>query len=1369
MFGTSGSTSDTEATAMPQGLRFLPDPAGKGFNAWLYHLDMSASTPSGNMVVRGPLAAPQWETRTTVLAHGRSEARKLPWSGTVNSAEGSTVRWHGAAMDVEYVLTFDGLRQNFIVTTPPEGRGALEIDLGLSTPLCPEQEGSTGILFRDVNGAVRHAYRGLLVWDACGNILDASIRVDASKNMLVIAVDDTDAEYPITVDPISTTANRVLNAPSGGLFGWSVASAGDVNGDGYSDVAVGAYTAPGGGRVFVYHGTATGIPAAPTLTLTSGRPDSNYGYSIDGAGDVNNDGYSDLVVGATIWDNNAATPQEGAAFIYHGSATGLDPVPAVILQPNASANFMGYSVAGLGDINGDGFSDVGVGGFLASYGQFNEGVTWIFLGSATGLDPVFRHRLERNQGGAQFGCSVSAAGDVNGDGFNDVIIGAHKYNLFTAPAGPPDDGAVFIYHGSVNALGSGLSPVPALTFNSVGTSTRTGWSVSTAGDVNGDGYSDVIIGDWQDEIGPENDEGVALIYHGSPTGIIPTPVTVIQGNQTDAWLGRSLSSAGDVNGDGYGDVIIGAGQYTNGQAKEGAVFLHLGSPTGVSSSPFLRFESNQINGYMGESISMAGDVNGDGYSDMIFGIYGLTGGGGAHIYHGGTYSSNTTASFTRSSGLAQARLGAAVANAGDINGDGYSDAIFGAPEATNGQANEGLAYVHYGSPTGLSPLPSLTLEANIAGADYGASVASAGDVNGDGYADVVIGAPQSGGTGRAYVHHGGPGGLVIAPALVLTGTPGSRFGASVFKAGDFNADGYSDLVVGAPGSETVHVFEGSPTGLVPVPFAILTAPVPGSAFGSAVGTAGDVNGDGFSDIIVGAPEQSGGQALAGAVYIYHGTLFELVDVPSTTIDFNVAGRRMGTSVAGAGDMNGDGFSDIVFGAPFATFGQANEGIIYVARGSPSGVTLAGLASFQSDQVDANIGTSVAEAGDVNGDGYADIIVGAPNFSNGETGEGRAWVILGAPAGLGTNTVLETNVAGDLFGSSVAGGGDVDGDGYSDVIGGAPGGAPSLANEGTVRLFRGNNALSLGRITRQYQTDLISPLATNSADFADELFFGIGHHARSPIQRTRARLQWEVVHEGQPFSGAPITNSVASTAQSAAWTDLGLTGFQIKELVDKAPNFYRYKWRVRVEYPMHKMIDGQRFSRWFYGYASGVGDIGVLPVELMGLHGVPLATGNLIDWITASETGSSRFIVERSPDGLEFGQVGSVNAMGESNVPTAYEFMDPMAPDGLSYYRLRMVDINDDEAFSPVIAVVRECSEVVIYPVPVEDLINWTPTTDQTARAIVRDALGRTLIDVLTTGSTLQGAYVQRLATGTYTLVLLDNKGEIISRSRFVKR
>lgn len=1344
-------------------LRIHPSGNGADFLAVNQQLGQQARIDAGGFLVE-TLGTECRADGLRVLGHGREGTKLHAWSAQRREVDDAMLEYFGDGLSVQYVHDQAGLRQNFVIHERPEGCGRVQVGLAVAGDSESRLSTDDELRFIGEDGSVRLIYSGLRVWDACGKALHA--RITAETDRVWIAVDDRDARYPVTIDPVAAVPTLLLVNPlANGQFSLSLRTAGDLNGDGYSDVVVSAPSGSMGetneGVVFVYYGSPSGISSAPNVTLQSNQVSSQFGYSVGTAGDVNGDGYGDLLVGASSWESAAAENQEGAVFVFHGSAAGIGTVANYILQPNATNQFMGFSVSCAGDLNNDGYSDVVIGSPYAYYPTSLEGCAWVFLGGATGLNPVFHKRLERNQGAAQFGNAVAGLGDVNGDGYSDIGVAGFRFDL-----NGTDDGIVCVYHGSAVGIAGGANPAPNSIINAFAHVSNMGWSLASAGDVNGDGYSDMIVGDWRGGAsGAPVQAGNMLVYHGSAAGIQAAPATVLSYTQANAWFGRSVSCAGDVNGDGYADVLVGATTFTGGQASEGAGFLFLGSPAGIPTSFTTRYEYNITGANMGESVSGAGDVNGDGYSDFLIGmkLYGVS--GGALMYHGGASNVSTVASVSAASGQAGARMGESVADAGDVNGDGFSDVIIGAPEASNGQAGEGLAHVHYGSAAGIGATPDLILEGNVAGARFGASVATAGDVNGDGYADVIVGAPLSG-NGRAYVYHGSGGGLSTTPALVLTGSAGSELGFGACTAGDVNSDGFADVVVGAPGLATAFIHLGTASGTDPAPVATLLGPA-GSRFGAAVSTAGDVNGSGYSDVIVGAPLMSNGQANEGGAFVYHGHQFGLNTTPAIQLEPNLANALFGTTVAGCGDMTGDGFYEVVVGAPAWANGQAGEGGAFIYRGTATGTTTAGMITVQPNQVNAGLGTSVDEGGDMNGDGYADVVIGAPFYSNGHAAEGRAYVIEGSPAGIGAITSVESNVPGWNLGISVAGGGDTDGDGYSDLIAGAPSAAPAFSNEGAFYLHRGNQALSLSRLTRQLATDLVSPLSTNSFDPLLPDWFGIGHRVKSPIQRTPARLRWEVVFEGQPFSGAPITNSMGFTSVSAAWTNLPLTGGEIKELVYKTPGHMRYKWRVRAEYPQNKLIDGQRFGRWHYGYASGFGDIGILPVELLSFTGRAEAGGDLLEWVTASEQGVSAFEIERSLEADRgFDAIGYVDAVGTSSAPVSYRHLHAAGSNGLRYYRLRIVDRDGSGQFSPVVAIRGGHGMSAAWPNPAIDHVDWLVPA---GRWRVMDPVGRLVAEGRADETGRIRIDMASWPAGCYALQAIDADGQVHSSTSVIKR
>ncbi|MBK7878218.1 MAG: FG-GAP repeat protein [Planctomycetes bacterium] len=1012
----------------------------------------------------------------------------------------------------------EGLEQGWTIPTSVNGEGPLCIDLDFCSELVLQVEsGARSALLLDESDVVRARYRDLVVFDAAGRELDA--RLEPRPWGLRIRVDDAGAAYPLFVDPLLTgPAWTAESNQAVARFGGCVATAGDVNGDGYGDVIVGAPDYDNGqtneGRVFVYHGSMSGLSASAAWTAESDQADAAFGSSAATAGDVNGDGYSDVIVGAFLFDNGHSN--EGRGFVYLGSASGLAASAVWTAESDQANAAFGTSVACAGDVNGDGFSDVIVGAQGYDNGQTNEGRAFVYLGSASGPAASASWTAEIDQAGASFGYVVALAGDVNGDGFGDVLVGAPAYDN-----GEVDEGRAFAYLGS--SLGLATSANWFSESNQAGA--LLGYSVAAAGDVNGDGYSDVVLGAPGYDNG-QLDEGRAFVHMGSATGLAASALWTAESDQVGANFAQSVATAGDVNGDGFGDVIVGAPAYDGGQADEGRARVYLGSAVGTEASASWTGEPDQSGARFGSSVGTAGDVDGDGYSDVIVGAPQFDNGhadeGGGFVYHGAAGGLADTAAWAAVGAHAASDFGMSVASAGDVNGDGYGDVIVGSPDYDNGQMDEGRAYLYLGSAAGLFATASWSMEGGQSPARFGASVASAGDVNGDGFGDVIIGAPDMASPsileGVAFVYWGSATGLAGVPAWTTEGISSSaRCGSSVASAGDVNGDGYGDVIVGSPGNN-VAVFGGglaegllgSGSGLSSTASGGLLGGQGGAFFGSAVAGAGDVNRDGYSDVIVASNSYDNGETNEGRVFAYHGSSIGLGTTPAWSAEGNQTDADFGSACSAAGDVNGDGFADVIVGARFYDNGQVNEGRALVYLGSVAGLDASPAWIVEGDQVDANVGSSVATAGDVNGDGYSDVVVGAPGFDDDFVNEGRASVYFGSATGpsTGVDWVVGSDNPASQFGASVASAGDVDGDGFGDVIVGAWNSDLGVGNGGAAFTFLGNEGRARATLPRQQRTDgvtSIAPLGRSDSQTS----FRIRATMLSAFGRTRLQMEHEV--------------------------------------------------------------------------------------------------------------------------------------------------------------------------------------------------------------------------------------------------------------------
>lgn len=417
----------------------------------------------------------------------------------------------------------------------------------------------------------------------------------------------------------------------------------DINGDGYPDLVVGAsgYNS-GQGRIYVYYGSSSGLSgtlASSAASLTIDGTVTNFGSNI-AVGDFNGDGYADVAVG-----NPSAASNAGEVEIFYGSSAGLSSTPGTTIT-GQSASYLGWSLA-VGDINGDGYGDLGV----TAEGTSHD---YIFYGSSTGIPGVNLATGSAptdlwTSDGIPMGNNI-AFGDVNGDGKLDVAVSGYNVNgqaylvLGTGAILPSEDLAT-------NSAGLSVTPI-----SQGGVSQAFGQSPIAFGDFNGDGYDDLVITAYYYASTAGDTNGRAYIFYGSSTGLAVgssasagTANAIITG-PSNSNLGARLS-VGRVNGDAYDDLIVGGLDESIGSGNSGY--------------------------YQGHAYVFEGGAGGIPTTD-------LSAGGAANLTFSGKLSS---------------KFGVGPTSMFDFNGDGYEDFIFGAPSASG---NAGEVDIFDGSPTGLT-------------------------------------------------------------------------------------------------------------------------------------------------------------------------------------------------------------------------------------------------------------------------------------------------------------------------------------------------------------------------------------------------------------------------------------------------------------------------------------------------------------------------------------------------------------------------------------------------------------------------------------------------------------------------------------------
>ena len=787
-------------------------------------------------------------------------------------------------------------------------------------------------------------------------------------------------------------------------FGARITGVGDLDGDGFDELLVSDPYLGYNGYHWLFYGSATG-PSADEDTLIEGGYGTSYYPPQILSSDLDGDGYDDLVFGERFGVN-----------LRWGSTSGVGESADSTMEPPSTVGPEDGMV--LCDVDGDSAAEL--------VGVYRNGDLAVFETSASGVDGTPTIYAPGTVRGID---SLDCAGDVDGDGYEDVIMG--DYDLGYAEL----------------MAGSASGPSSAWSQSSSSGVPKYGYQVVGLGDVDGDGYDDVAV--------THKAYGYVELFLGSSAGLGSSPDQTYVGSL--AGHPQVMAALGDVNGDGLDDLGLLEAKYGSyGTSSLGRVTLHLGASGGPSTTADDSYLGDPSVGI--EALAGVGDLDGDGYDDIGIGAAGVF--GGVLL---GAASPSLTLDYEWEPEQWNDDLGKNLAG-GDFDGDGYGDLAYTTRDAALG--------LSFGSSAGLSDTPDDTLDPS----DLGVSgldglLHGPGDLDGDGFDDLVAFTST-----EAFILYGGSS--LGASVDTLSSTDPNNGTHRRVDSGDFNGDGYADLAfnygLGA-GQGGVVAYEGSASGLGTTAVLDVYGAVSSQGLGEDLAVA-DFDADGYDDLLILADSSGVTLGTTGtSVQLYRGSASGLSS-SATLID---SGTHCDLLVA-VGDVDGDGYPDALCG--YRT-------ISTVLHGGASGVSVGSAGPVPTSTT--SYMTGIVGLGDLDADGYDDLAL-ATKYS------GDLEVFFGSSSGPASTAalVLETDVISTV--NVAVADQDFDGDGLVDL---ALAVAATSSIRGRIQVFPGGTDSDGDGYVSAEDCDDTDPSLTVLSWYADADGDGLGDASEETVACT----------------------------------------------------------------------------------------------------------------------------------------------------------------------------------------------------------------------------------------------------------------------------